>query len=136
MGPSRRPSNTSRIPISWVTETATGSDWFRAVWAIRSLGDLRLKQAAGKPVKLTENVNRDIRAEAAWALGQIGDTQTLPALVKTLHDTDRRVRISAVEGVSAMGAGETVGDLQRLAAADPEEAVKKAAREGLEKIGR
>jgi HEAT repeat protein len=45
----------------------------------------------------------DVRSGAAEALGQIGDAQAVPSLLRALHDRDRDVRCSVVEALGRIG---------------------------------
>lgn len=65
--------------------------------AIEALGDIRDPRSV-QPIiqRLSADPDNEVRWVAAIALGQIGDTAAVPALVAALGDPDRYVRFGAV----------------------------------------
>jgi len=79
-----------------------------------------------------------VRMQAAFALCQIrpDGMEAIEALTKSLSDRYDGVRTFAAEALGWVGPGAkpAIPDLERLADKDPDEDVRKAAKEALEKI--
>jgi HEAT repeat protein len=79
-----------------------------------------------------------MREYAARALGQIGPVtkEVIPALIDAMDRPADYVRNAAAEALGAMGpqAKEAVPQLEFVAEKDPDSAVRRAARDALEKI--
>lgn len=85
-------------------------------------------------VKALGDKGWDVKANAAWALGEIGDASTVPALIDALGDEDEEVRLRAAEALGKIGDASAVPALiGRLG--DEDWDVMAAAAEALEKIG-
>ena len=69
--------------------------WQVRLRAVRSLGELRDRQAAAPIAALLQHSISNLRKEAALALGELGVAETLPALQGALEDGDPDVRKSA-----------------------------------------
>jgi len=83
---------------------------------------------------VTEDPSAAVRANAAWALGQLGKTaRSVEALRHALHDEDTWVRLRAVTALGRLNAREAVGDLKGLAN-DPNEMVRERVREVLNRL--
>ncbi len=67
--------------------------------ALTTIGE----QSVEPLIAALSNQNPGIRKEAASVLGQIGNTTAIPALIETLADPDRTVRIDVVKALAALG---------------------------------
>ncbi|MBN4049812.1 HEAT repeat domain-containing protein [bacterium AH-315-M10] len=65
---------------------------------------LRASIAGGEPSPL-------VRAAAAYALGELGDTENVPLLIKSLKDKNHLVRFDAVIALGKLGDGRAVKPL-------------------------
>ena len=82
---------------------------------------------------LKEDPFEPARANAAWALGDIGGAQAIQPLRDALKDPDTWVRLRAVSGLKRLKARAAVGDLiEHLA--DTNQMVRERAREALKDI--
>jgi hypothetical protein len=78
----------------------------------------------------------DLRAQAAYELGQIGDTRAIEPLIQALqNDAAGSVRAAAATALGQLQAGSAAGFLQRAAQADPDPAVRSAANAALAQVG-
>ncbi len=104
----------------------------RAAWI---LGNLREPRAVAPLLELLErSEDMGSLAEAATALGKIGDAAAVPALERLLRGSYLPVRLRAVDALARIGGAKAVRVL-REAAEDPSAAVRWAAREALEVAG-
>jgi HEAT repeat protein len=55
--------------------------------------------------------NSDIKKAAAWALGQVGNCQTVPALISALKDEDREFRYQVVGALGWIGNPQAIQEL-------------------------
>ena len=97
------------------------------------------KAAIPALIKALGDTNADVRASAAEALGEVGtqEKDVVSALVAALGDPESFVRASAAWALGNIGpkAAEAAPELKRLTENDPDETVRRDAREALEKIG-
>jgi HEAT repeat protein len=70
--------------------------------AIAALGRLRAAAAASDLLRFLEHEMSDMRRAAAYALGDIGATQAIPALRALAADPDIEVRKAATRAVEAL----------------------------------
>jgi HEAT repeat protein len=54
-------------------------------------------------LKALTDASADVREQAAWALGAIGDPKATSGLAKALKDADARVRRQAAWALGAIG---------------------------------
>jgi len=74
------------------------------VGAIEALAAIRDIRAIDPLVALLgSEENSEVRWAAALALGEIGDTRSIPALVQSLRDMDRYVRYGAAKALEQLG---------------------------------
>ncbi|WAC05713.1 MAG: HEAT repeat domain-containing protein [Methanoregula sp.] len=74
------------------------------VGAIEALAAIRDARATGPLATLLKSEETsEIRWAAALALGEIGDTNSIPLLVKSLQDMDRYVRYGAAKALEQLG---------------------------------
>lgn len=73
--------------------------------AARRLSEMRASAKHSTPylIDLLSDPNRDVRIEAAYALGSVGDDAALVPLIRTLMDDDRKVRLWALKGLRKFG---------------------------------
>ena len=71
----------------------------RAALALATIGEHSVEPL----IAALSSQNPGIRKEAASVLGQIGNTTAIPALIDTLTDPDRAVRIDVVKALAALG---------------------------------
>ena len=85
----------------------------------------------------------DVRVEAAWALGEIGDARAVDPLIEALTDEYGRVRMSAAQALGEIGNQRAVGPLTEalkdesviyLASSGTYERVREVVYKALEKI--
>lgn len=78
----------------------------------------------------------DVRAQAAYELGRLGDTRAIEPLIQALqNDPAGSVRAAAATSLGQLQAGSAAGFLQRAAQADPDPAVRTAANAALAQVG-
>lgn len=77
-------------------------------WSADALASVRKRLSA----KLSDSAAR-VRREATASLGQLGNDQTVPVLVRMLDDADPGVRESAAVALGQLGAGEARPALER-----------------------
>ncbi len=101
--------------------------------AIAALGEI------GDPVALSGLIGalpleNDERARGAivFSLGEIGTTEAVQPLIGALNDSDRWVRAGAAKALGKVGGTDARNALEDTAANDPEEVVRKFAKEALE----
>lgn len=71
--------------------------------AIKGLGSMKAREAAGLLIDFLKDHDPDVRSDAAASLGEIGDSQAVPALIESLKDEDGQVRLSAICALSSLG---------------------------------
>lgn len=91
-----------------------------------------LKTAPRALIDALADPNRDVRKEAAQALGNIGDEAAVPALKKLVGDADAQTRRTAVEALKDIGGADAIQALMALLK-DPDPEVRKTAAEALGK---
>jgi HEAT repeat protein len=84
--------------------------------------------------RLWEDVNVDVRAKAAEALGRFGDPRVVELLILALRDPEEGVRAAAAEALGRLGDAQAVEPLI-LALRDPDVRVRAAAAEALGRLG-
>jgi HEAT repeat protein len=117
--------------------------------AIKCLGAWRMRQACdpsriGMRVKAVPVLERalahedpELRAWAAYGLGQTFQPEVVPILVTATTDRNAEVRLAAVRGLDSLHthAGPAIPALEKLLA-DPDEAVRERAKEVLDRLMR
>jgi len=91
------------------------------VSVLRARGRLRAAGAADVLVRALGHPDEHVRANAALALGALGDTKARARLVERLGDGAARVRAAAVRALAQLGARDAAA---RLAKEDPDPAVR------------
>ncbi|MBI4639550.1 MAG: HEAT repeat domain-containing protein [Candidatus Tectomicrobia bacterium] len=82
---------------------------------ILALGHLRAKEAIPRLIELLGGGEKTIRWASANALGDIGDPQVVPTLVRQLsHESDEEVRIGIIEALGKLGGEEALTALTSL----------------------
>jgi HEAT repeat protein len=84
---------------------------------------------------LQEAAEGDVRASAAYGLGELGDAAAADALVAALGDDYKWVRFESCGALRKLKARGARPALERVAAADEDEQVRKAAAKALEEMG-
>jgi len=101
-----------------------------------ALGQIGDKQALEPMVAaLTQEAEGDVRASAAYGLGELGDGAATDALVAALNDDYNWVRFEACGALRKLKAVGARAALERVAAGDGDEQVRKAAAKALEELG-
>ena len=86
------------------------------VLAARILGNLRAAEAGPSLCReMREGSLTDVRAQAALALGRIGDLEYVPALQRAAGDEDWPVRAQTANALGMIGDLSTIPTLQKLA---------------------
>ncbi len=101
---------------------------------IRTLGEMKDKQATGPLVRMLDNGDFRIRGGACTALGLIGDTVSADYLIPALNDTANLVRKSAAFALGEIGAPKAISYLMKLLS-DEYYGVRFAAGNSLVKFG-
>jgi HEAT repeat protein len=100
--------------------------------ALGKIGDARaLEPLVGS---LEDEGLAEVRASAAYGLGELGDPGATDALVRALGDKDQWVRLEACGALRKLKAAAAVPALRRVAEGDENEQVRKAAAKALEAI--
>jgi HEAT repeat protein len=99
--------------------------------ALGKIGDTRALEPMARALK--EEPEADVRASAAYGLGELGDAAATDALVAALNDDYNWVRFEACGALRKMKA-HSARALERVAAADDDEQVRKAAEKALEAL--
>jgi HEAT repeat protein/beta-lactamase regulating signal transducer with metallopeptidase domain len=91
-----------------------------------------ITKAPAELIDLLRDTNREVRKQAAHALGSIGDEAAVPGLKRAVSDSDTEVRRTAVESLKEIGGAEAMTALLALLKdSDPE--VRRIAAEALGK---
>ncbi len=108
-----------------------------AVWGLTQLGRKNAK-VAPVLVKLLGDADAEVRAQAAWGLGEIRYAKAQPALVKMLTDAGPRVQFFAAQSLGKLKDAKSVGPLLALLRTnDNKDAyLRHAAAHALARIGR
>lgn len=87
-----------------------------AVMAARVLGNLRAGEARGTLRRAAEGGGTtDLRAQAALALGRVGDPENLDVLLRATRDGSWPVRAQAANALGIIGDTTDISELSRLA---------------------
>lgn len=101
--------------------------------ALGKIGDSRalepMVQALGKEAE------GDVRASAAYGLGELGDAAAIDPLVAALADDYKWVRFETCGALRKLKARSARSALERVAAGDEDEQVRKAAAKALDDVG-
>lgn len=91
------------------------------------LGLVRSREAVDPLLRLVEDDEVGVRANAVWALGRIGDSRVSPALRRTLGDGDELVRGAAAGALGTLEDTESVDELLRVLRTDRAKRVRRTA---------
>jgi HEAT repeat protein len=94
---------------SWWLNAQIESDRY---YAVHLLGELKSGRAAD--LLLTLLTDDDLNYKAAWALGQIGDTRAIRALIAALDHRDALMRVSAIRALVTLQAREALPRLRQM----------------------
>jgi hypothetical protein len=89
------------IPLL-TTKLATSSDWTIRLHAVKAIGRIRSAYAVTSLLEAREDPRPEIRGMVAWALGEIGDPETLAFLTAMISDQDELVSWSAEDAASRL----------------------------------
>ncbi len=81
-----------------------------------------------------DNLNPEIRYEAARACGELEDTEAIPALARLTEDSDHEVQEAAIWALGNIGGEEARRILQTIIEESQDEALCEAAEEALEEL--
>jgi len=84
---------------------------------------------------LEDDTEGDVRASAAYGLGELGDAAAVDPLVAALADDYKWVRFETCGALRKLKARSARSALERVAAGDEDEQVRKAAAKALEELG-
>ena len=101
--------------------------------ALGKIGDNRALEPMVQA--LQEAAEGDVRASAAYGLGELGEAAATDALVAALGDDYKWVRFETCGALRKLKARGARPALERVAAADEDEQVRKAAAKALEEMG-
>jgi HEAT repeat protein len=87
------------------------------------------------PILLVEldNIDAEVRYEAAGACSELGDEAAVPALISLVDDPDIDVRMAAIQALGKVGGAKAKECLQRYSN-DISEAIQETARQALEEL--
>lgn len=102
--------------------------------ALGKIGDSRALEPMVRALR--EEPEGDVRASAAYGLGELGDAAATDALVAVLSDDHKWARFEACGALRKLKARGARAALERVAAGDDDEQVRKAAAKALEEMGR
>lgn len=100
--------------------------------ALGKIGDGRALEPMVRA--LQEEPDGDVRASAAYGLGELGDAAAVDALTAALRDDHKWVRFETCGALRKLKARGARSALERVAADDDDEQVRKAAAKALEEI--
>ncbi|HUU56336.1 MAG TPA: HEAT repeat domain-containing protein [bacterium] len=100
--------------------------------ALGKIGDARALEPLVK--SLEGETVPEVRASAAYGLGELGDAAATDALIRALGDENEWVRLEACGALRRLKASAAVRALSRVAEADENEQVRKAAAKALAAI--
>ena len=114
-------------------------DWYRTMKALaerRGAGGRVVADEPGDatgdvPFDETEGMAQLAAIEAVEALGEIGGSSAVTALIECLEDPDAPVRIRVIETLGELGDRRAVPALRGVAGADPDPGVMALAKETL-----
>jgi HEAT repeat protein len=101
--------------------------------ALGKIGDARAFEPLTRALR--EESEGDVRASAAYGLGELGDAAAVDPLVAALGDDNKWVRFEACHALRRLKARGARPALERVAAGDEDEQVRKAAAKALEEMG-
>ncbi|XAR61127.1 Deoxyhypusine monooxygenase [Bertholletia excelsa] len=109
------------------------SERFRALFSLRNLRGLRPRNAL---IAATRDPSNLLAHEAAFALGQMQDSDAIPALQKVLNDLSLHpiVRHEAAEALGAIGSEATIDLLRKSLVTDPAPEVQETCELALSRI--
>jgi twitching motility protein PilT len=109
-------------------------DWWIRIAAADALG--KLKDARAVEPLMAALADPELKWSAIEALGRIGDNRALNSLGKMLNDPSADVRIEVMHALKRFEHPQVTQALMRLAASDPERAVRARAVDILDEIAR
>jgi HEAT repeat protein len=106
-------------------------------YSARALGKLGDERVVGPLLETLKDEVRFVRRDAAEALGRIEDQVLTYGLMRALEHEDNFVRRKAAQVIAYYASNENVlRELSRLATTDPDDEVRNAASEALDKFCR
>ncbi len=123
--------------VGLLIQATSDSDVRVQAKAIQVLGDMRASEATPALVErlLLRTSDPNMNQLILASLGKIGDTRAAQPLTEFLHrDLDAPTRGTAVYALGEIGASESVEALDHLAQTDPDETIRRLAREAKAKI--
>lgn len=102
---------------------------------VEVLGNFEDENATRPLIKLLEDPDEEIRANAAWSLGKIGSKSALEPLIKCISDESEEVRENVAWALGKLKEIRTIPYLLQIIN-DPDEIVRNNAKESIEKIYR
>ncbi len=119
--------------INEYDETLRSGTTTEKLMAIRALEVLGSGKVVLPLMGALEDDERDVRADAALALGRLKATKAFDAIVDLLGDDDHVVRFGAVMGLEALGDPRAIESLKALLD-DDDDTLRKAVEEAIEKL--
>jgi len=105
-------------------------------YILGSLGKIGDARALEPMMGFLENDDvAEVRASAAYGLGELGDAAATDSLVRALGDDDQWVRLEACGALRKLKATSAASALRRVAESDENEQVRSAAKKALKAIG-
>jgi len=107
--------------ISRLLTELQSSDQERQLQAVRLAGEEKIVQAVPGLIKLLESIldpydslPRQLMESTIWAMGEIGDPQSLQSLIHTLNNPFYKIQAKAVTALGQMEAEEAVEPLWQI----------------------
>lgn len=105
--------------VPYLLEAVETADPLRREQVIAALGNLKVSQAVPQIARVLADKSLKRRYVAAWALGEIGSPEGIPALLAGLDDEEAEVRRHAVRGLIRLNRLAVPELLTYLAGASP-----------------
>ena len=94
--------------LKGVLRSATAMFLFVGFFGLLVYADETREQKVERLIKELQDEDSGVRVNAAWALGEIGAVDAVPALIQALQDPDSEVRVNVVWVLGQIGTPEAI----------------------------